>query len=307
MSETERDASPQRFPEALEGDARLGEKTEPHEEITRTATASSDDSSVESVESIQTQEIGMSRAPTQADGDLERHPTALSRIQTGRSQHNATVGASLKSRTQTRESQKPLPPFGGGKPYPEMLPDREEYVVEFDGPSDPMHAQNWPMKKKLPVAITLGYVTLCAAFGSSVFSSSTRIVSEIFGVSSEVGILGVSLYVVGFATGPLLWAPFSELYGRKLPLLISSFGFSIFAVAVATAKDLQTIFICRFFGGFFGACPLACVGAVFADMFNNQQRGLAVTVFALFVFSGPLLATFIGGFIDMNPHMGWRW
>ena len=25
---------------------------------------------------------------------------------------------------------------------------REDYVVEFTGPDDPMHAQNWPMKKK---------------------------------------------------------------------------------------------------------------------------------------------------------------
>lgn len=98
----------------------------------------------------------------------------------------------------------------------------------------------------------------------------------------------------------------SELYGRKWPLLTSSFGFSIFNLAVAVAKDLQTIFICRFFGGFFGACPLTIVGAVFADMFNNRQRGLAVAVFSMTVFSGPLLAPFIGGFIDMS-YLGWRW
>jgi len=41
----------------------------------------------------------------------------------------------------------------------------------------------------------------------------------------------------------------SELYGRKNPLLISSLGFSIFSVAVAVAKDVQTVFICRFFAG----------------------------------------------------------
>lgn len=49
---------------------------------------------------------------------------------------------------------------------------------------------------------------------------------------------------------------FSELYGRRLPLVIASFGFSIFNLAVATGKDLQTVMICRFFSGFFGACPL---------------------------------------------------
>lgn len=32
--------------------------------------------------------------------------------------------------------------------------------------------------------------------------------------------------------------------------------------------------ICRFFAGFFGSCPLAVVAAVFADMYNNQKRGM---------------------------------
>lgn len=89
-------------------------------------------------------------------------------------------------------------------------------------------------------------------------------------------------------------------------MLISSFGFSIFNLAVAVGKDAQTVFICRFFSGFFGACPLTIVGAVFADMFSNRQRGLAITVFSIAVFAGPLLAPFIGGFI-VDSYLGWRW
>lgn len=83
-------------------------------------------------------------AHTQRGAGLERHPTALSRIATQRSQHTATVGAGLKSRV----SRKPLPEFGAGKAYPLPLPAREEYVVEFVGPDDPSHPQNWPTGKK---------------------------------------------------------------------------------------------------------------------------------------------------------------
>lgn len=75
---------------------------------------------------------------------------------------------------------------------------------------------------------------------------------------------------------------------------------------MAVGKDAQTVFICRFFSGFFGACPLTIVGAVFADMFSNRQRGLAITVFSIAVFAGPLLAPFIGGFI-VDSYLGWRW
>lgn len=293
LEKAERDASPERFPKV----------PEQHEPLERTHTAStSSTGSSDSTASIERREIGISRVSTARDNDLERNPTVLSRIQTARSQHSGTVGASLKS----RKSNRPLPSFGAGKPFPPPLPDREEYVVEFDGPEDPMHAQNWPLKKKLLTAVMLGYTTLTAAFGSSIFSSATRVVAQKFGVSTEVGILGVSLYVLGFATGPILWAPASELYGRRKPLVIASFGFSIFFIACATAKDLQTVLLCRFWSGFFGACPLTIVAAVFSDMFDNRTRGIAITVFSMTVFTGPLLAPFIGGFITMS-YLGWRW
>jgi DHA1 family multidrug resistance protein-like MFS transporter len=277
------------------------EKKEEHEPIARIATSSSTSSSSSSSSDGSLPRDGtMSRQATQPDnvGNLERHATAMSRIQTQRSQHSGTVGASVKS----RQSRKPLPAFGAGKAYPPALPDREEYGVD-----DPLHAQNWTLKKKIFTAAILGFTTLTSAFGSSIFSAATRVVATQFGVGVTVGVLGTSFYVLGFATGPIFWAPLSELSGRRLPLVVASFGFSIFNIGVASGKDLQTVLICRFFAGFFGACPLTCVAAVFSDMFNNRTRGMAITIFSVTVFTGPLLAPFIGGFIILNPDMGWRW
>lgn len=80
--------------------------------------------------------------------DLERRRSttsqALSRIETQRLQHQLTVGESVKS----RPSKVPLPAFGAGKPYPPQLPNRDDYVVEFDGPDDPLYPQNWPLWTK---------------------------------------------------------------------------------------------------------------------------------------------------------------
>ncbi|ROW04356.1 hypothetical protein VSDG_00774 [Cytospora chrysosperma] len=239
--------------------------------------------------------------------DLERNPTMLDRIHTARSQHSATVGSTHlgRSNTRTRDSRRPLPPMGAGKVLPPLL-DSDSYVVEFDGPDDPLHAQNWPLRKKVWTAAILGFTTLTSAFTSSIFSPATFAIAAEFNVGTEVGLLGVSFYVMGFAFGPTMWAPLSELNGRRLPLVVSMFGFSIFTIATAAAKDLQTILICRFFAGFCGACPLAVVAAVFSDMFNNSTRGIAITIFSMSVFTGPLLAPFIGGFI-CDSYLGWRW
>ncbi|KAH6623008.1 major facilitator superfamily domain-containing protein [Chaetomium tenue] len=282
-----------RAPEAVQLDASLRRS----EEIERVVSASSVSSS--SSEASQ-RGTGLNRVETQRD--LERHNTELSRIQTARSQHSGTVGRDARG----KEWKRPLPNFGAGKEYPPLLPNQEDYVVEFDGPDDPLHAQNWPLKKKIATAVMLGFTTMTAAFGSSIFSAATGAVAREFGVSSEVSLLGVSFYVLGFATGPTFWAPLSELKGRRLPLVLSMFGFFIFNIANAVSKDLQTVLITRFFAGFFGACPLAVVAAVFSDMFDNRTRGIAITVFSMTVFTGPLLAPFVGGFI-VESHLGWRW
>lgn len=128
LSAAERAASPRMF----------GGRAE--DEVERVLTASSISSS--GGDTVSRRPTHMSRVPTQ--NDLERHPTALSRIQTARSQHSNTVGRDPRS----RRLSKPLPAFGAGKPYPPPLPAQEGYVVEFDGPDDPLHAQNWPMRKK---------------------------------------------------------------------------------------------------------------------------------------------------------------
>ncbi len=143
----------------------------------------------------------------------ERHPEAIARIETHRSQHRSTVGAAaVESRlTRTlsrRKPEKPLPSLGAGKPFPPQLPDREEYVVEFDGADDPLHAQNWPMKKKLGIGAILAFDALTATMGSAIFSAGTREISKQFHVIQEVGTLGTSLFVFGYAFGPLVSTSF---------------------------------------------------------------------------------------------------
>ena len=244
-----------------------------------------------------------SRATT---SDIERrstHPVEVHRTETHRLQHSHTLAA---TKTEVRDSRRPLPDFGGGKPYPPPLPEQEQYVVEYSGPDDPLHPQNWPFRRKLGIGAMLAFTCICSTFTSSIFSASTSLVAAHFHVSVEVATLSSSLYILGYAFGPIMWGPFSELEGRKLPILIGMFGFSIFQVAVAVAKDLQTVMIGRFFGGIFGSCPLSIVAAVFADMFDNKQRGPAIVIFSTMVFLGPMLAPFIGGFI-VTSYLGWRW
>ncbi|KAL4784391.1 putative bicyclomycin resistance protein [Aspergillus varians] len=196
--------------------------------------------------------------------------------------------------------------MGAGKAFPPPLSDPDDFVVDFDGINDPKHPFNWALPVKLSVSIVACLGTLTSSFTSAVFSPAIEEASKALSVSSEVATLGTTLYVLGFASGPLIWAPASEIMGRRWPLTVAMIGGSIFTIASAVAKDVQTLIICRFFAGMFGASQLSVVPAVLSDLYNNVYRGFAITLYALTVFVGPFSAPFIGGFLA-SSFLGWRW
>jgi MFS transporter, DHA1 family, multidrug resistance protein len=133
--------------EIAEMDARSGDATATGEPIERRETMHSVSTSTDGEEDPENG-AAIDQIPTQREvlSPLDKIETAMSRIQTQRSQHVSTVGEGIRSRL--RESRRPLPAMGAGKPFPPALPEREEYVVEFEGADDPMHAQNWSLKRK---------------------------------------------------------------------------------------------------------------------------------------------------------------
>ena len=197
-------------------------------------------------------------------------------------------------------------PPGGMPPW--MMNDHSDdpNVITFKGKDDPENPMNWKTAKKWRVTILLAMMTFSVTFASSVFSTATVQTSAQFGVSSEVMTLGTSLFVLGFAFGPIVFGPMSEVFGRKLPLYIGFFTFAIFQIAVAVSQNLYSIMICRFFGGLFASAPLAIVGATMNDIWQPVDRGVAVTIFSTAVFVGPVAGPIAGSFI-VSSNLGWRW
>ena len=97
-------------------------------------------------------------------------------------------------------------------------------------------------------------------------------------VSNELITAGISLFVLGFATGPLFWAPLSEIYGRQLVFTVTFGAFTAFNAGCAGSNNVATLLVLRFFAGAFGSSPLTNGGGVVADIFPASQRGLAISV-----------------------------
>lgn len=178
------------------------------------------------------------------------------------------------------------------------------YLVDFL-PNDPRNAMNFSQTKKWVITILQAIATLAVAFVSTAYSGGLTDILMDFGVSTEVVILGISMFVLGFAIGPLFWAPLSELYGRQIPFFISYMALTAFNAGAAGAPTMAALIVLRFFAGSFGSSPLTNAGGVIADMFDAQQRGLASALFAMAPFLGPTIGPIAGGFL--GEHEGWRW
>lgn len=84
--------------------------------------------------------------------------------------------------------------------------EEDPFVVEFqkDDPGNPM---NWSQFRKWFITAIVTLSVFAVTFTSSAYSVSAEGIVGEFDISTEVFILGVSLFVLGFAIGPAVWGP----------------------------------------------------------------------------------------------------
>jgi len=164
--------------------------------------------------------------------------------------------------------------------YPGEGTAESPYLVDFL-PVDPRDPTQFAPSKKWTITALQAIATLAVAFVSTAYSGGITEVIMSFRVSTTVAILGISLFVCGFALGPLLWAPLSEFYGRQILFFATYMTLTAFNAGAAGAQNIETLIILRFFAGTFGASPLTNSGGVIADMFSARgmfQSGLIHSV-----------------------------
>lgn len=224
----------------------------------------------------------------------------LSRVNSRRLEHVQTTASSVLS---TIRARKPRPEFSHPLTNEQTAADA---VVDFEGPDDPYKPTNWLFKKKVITTLLYGLTTMSTTLGSSIFSAATFPIAAEFHVGTEVALLGTAIFLFGMGLGPLLWAPLSELYGRKPAVLIPTFIAGIFAFGAGAGKDIQTIIICRFFQGMFGSAPVTNTGGALGDMWTAENRAYATVGYAMALVGGPTLGPLIGGAFVISG-VGWRW
>lgn len=187
---------------------------------------------------------------------------------------------------------------------PEM--DLDNDIVGWEGQGDPRMPLNFSMARKWMLLGLISSITFFAPLASSMFAPGVSFMDEDFGNTSEIlSSFSVSVFVLGFAVGPLLLSPLSEIYGRRSVLTAGNIIFTVWQIGCALAPNLGSLIAFRFFAGVGGSGCLTIGGGVIADLFQADQRGMATSIFSMGPLTGPVVGPIMGGFISQRAS--WRW
>ncbi|KAG0646033.1 Major facilitator superfamily multidrug transporter NAG3 [Hyphodiscus hymeniophilus] len=181
----------------------------------------------------------------------------------------------------------------------------EKYELVTFKINDPENPKNWSKPYKWYCTCVVAFTCFVVAFCSGVVTADLAGVGKSFNVSEEVTFLTITVFVVGFGVGPLVFAPMSEVFGRQ-PVYTSTLLVAVvFTIPGAVAKNIGTLLVTRAIDGIAFSAPIVLVGGTLADLWTVEERGVPMAVFSAAPFVGPAIGPLVGGFL--SDAKGWRW
>ncbi|KAL2112166.1 hypothetical protein VUR80DRAFT_8422 [Thermomyces stellatus] len=158
--------------------------------------------------------------------------------------------------------------------------------------------------KKWYILTVVFWVQVSMNFNTSLYSNAIGGIQEEFGVSAQAARCGAMIFLVLYAFGCELWAPWSEELGRWPILQASLFLVNIWQIPVALAPNFATIMVGRALGGLSTAGGSVTLGMI-ADLWESDVQQYAVAYIVFSSVGGSVLGPIVGGFCEQ--YLNWRW
>ncbi|KAI0202882.1 MFS multidrug transporter [Astrocystis sublimbata] len=185
------------------------------------------------------------------------------------------------------------------------LPLEKRELTEDDCADELGYA--FPKWKKWLILCVIFLVQTSMNFNTSLYSNGIKGIAQDFNVSEQVSRAGAAIFLITYAFGCELWAPWSEEFGRKGVLQLSLSLTNIWALPVIFAPNMATIMVGRALGGLSTAGGSVTLGMV-ADMYDSDSQQYAVAFVVFSSVFGSILGPIVGGFVELlPPSRAWRW
>ncbi|CEJ92117.1 hypothetical protein VHEMI07789 [[Torrubiella] hemipterigena] len=183
-------------------------------------------------------------------------------------------------------------------------PDPNE--VDWDGPDDPHNPRNWPVWRRAMVVGLITAVVFSTNIAAVAIAPAIPLVMAEFGSKNqELGILAVTIELLGTGVGPVFMAPMSELFGRRATYNCANLAFCGFTIGCALAPNLPGLIVLRFLQGCAASCNLNNAGGTIADLVSTRHRGFAMSMYSAGFMLSPVIGPLVGSYL--SAAAGWRW
>lgn len=143
----------------------------------------------------------------------------------------------------------------------------------------------------------LSFLAATGPFATDMYLSSfTRIADDLGAPASSVQ-LTLTAFLLGMGSGQLVLGPLSDQWGRRRILLGALVVFAAASIAMVFSPTIEVLIALRFVQGFAGAAGVVISRAIAVDLTEGADSIRAISLIALFVGLGPLLAPPVGGAI----------
>lgn len=193
---------------------------------------------------------------------------------------------------------------------PVPLSDLDAGVVGWDAQDDPALPLNFSANRKWAIVGFVSAITFLTPFASTILAPAiTELHRELQGGAAgddlTLASMPISIYLLGYAVGPLFLSGLSEIYGRHVILCAANAFFCLALIGCALAPSLGALIAFRFLTGVGGSGCLTIGGGIIADMVPVHQRGKAITIWMLGPLLGPTIGPLMGAYVTQD--IGWRW
>ncbi|KAF1912639.1 major facilitator superfamily domain-containing protein [Ampelomyces quisqualis] len=165
--------------------------------------------------------------------------------------------------------------------------------------------RSWQKRRKMANVGIIALMAIVSPLVSSMFTPGIDEIARDLNCSTTAVIGTTTGFVVMLGIGPLLLAPLSETFGRRVIYLTCFSIFTLLQIPAALAPNIAFLITVRSISGFFGSVGIANGGGTISDMFVPSERAGVFGWYLLGPLLGPTLGPLFGGIIVQR--LGWRW
>ena len=150
----------------------------------------------------------------------------------------------------------------------------------------------------------LGALATLASFATDMGLPVLDEMATSLGVAPGRAALSLSVFMAGFAFGPLLFGPVSDHVGRRPVLLTGVAMFALFGALGAFSRTLGAVLLWRFLMGTGAGCCHVLVVAIVRDLFTGVEARVRQSYVNLAAGIAPIIAPTLG--VAVATAGGWR-